>query len=106
MHYPIYLSQIMLHHQELPIHQIKQIGTISSFYLSKNILSLLIISNEFHDSHLVLVEDVNVLLDICQNQFSKNKRNKTHQITDDLPLFFWTGKSKTSLMESGGLKVE
>ena len=83
----------MLRHQELPIHQITQIGTISSFFLSINILSLLIISNEFHDRHLVLVEDVNVLLDICQNKFSKNRRTKNHQLIDYLPLFFWTGKS-------------
>ena len=77
VHYPIYLSQIMLRHQEVPIHQITQLGIISCVY--KYILSLLIISNEFHDRHLVLVEDVNVLLDICQNKFSKNRRNKNNQ---------------------------
>ena len=32
MHYPIYLSQIMLRHQEVPIHQITQLGIISGVY--------------------------------------------------------------------------
>ena len=32
MDYPIYLSQIMLRHQEVPIHQITQLGIISVVY--------------------------------------------------------------------------
>ena len=49
-----------------------------------NISSLLIISNEFHDRHLMLVEDVNVLLDICQDQLSKNSRHKKGPLIADL----------------------
>ena len=49
-----------------------------------NISSLLIISNEFHDRHLMLVEDVNVLLDICQDQLSKNSRHKKGPLIADI----------------------
>ena len=39
------------------------------FYFNSYIL---LIINEFHDRHLVLVEEINMLLDICQNELSKN----------------------------------
>ena len=77
MHYPrsILLSEIM-HLPELPIsHTNRDISVNVALVVSMksiNILSLLIISNEFHDRHLMLVEDVNVLLNIRQNYLSKN----------------------------------
>ena len=36
------------------------------------LIHILLIINEFHDRHLVLVEEINMLLDICQNELSKN----------------------------------
>ena len=73
MDYPLNSCQIMRHIGSFPF--ITQIETflVRGYY---KYLILLIISNEFHDRHLMLVEDVNVLLDICQDQLSKNSRHK------------------------------